>query len=121
MIEWWLFVFTLKINFFLGILGVSGRKISKTYGLLLSSYPSECNKLFIHGLEAPPRVLDPIRSGRTCAHYSAIADGKLVTLISLVKMWMQQQNVQCVLWITEFKSVTRVQRLVRTEWNVVNG
>ncbi|GFU09886.1 hypothetical protein TNCV_784361 [Trichonephila clavipes] len=29
-----------------------------------------------------------------------------------------QQKVQCVLWLMEFKSVTLVQRRVRTEWNV---
>ncbi|GFW08518.1 hypothetical protein TNCV_2775401 [Trichonephila clavipes] len=33
-------------------------------------------------------------------------------------MWTQHQKVQSVLWLTEFKSVTRVQRRVRTEWNV---
>ncbi|GFW82511.1 hypothetical protein TNCV_1794041 [Trichonephila clavipes] len=48
-------------------------------------------------------------------HYSA--DNKLVTLISLAKMWMPQQKVQCVLWLTEFKSVTLLFRRVRTEWN----
>ncbi|GFS76474.1 hypothetical protein TNCV_1620971 [Trichonephila clavipes] len=30
-------------------------------------------------------------------------------------MWMPEQKVQCVLWITEFKSVTRVHRRVRTK------
>ncbi|PRD17729.1 UNVERIFIED_CONTAM: hypothetical protein NCL1_63452 [Trichonephila clavipes] len=29
--------------------------------------------------------------------------------------------MQCVLWLTKFKSVTRVHRRVRTEWNVVTG
>ncbi|GFW17631.1 DUF4817 domain-containing protein [Trichonephila clavipes] len=33
-------------------------------------------------------------------------------------MWTPHQKVQCVLWLTEFKSVTRVQRRVRTKWNV---
>ncbi|GFT34601.1 uncharacterized protein TNCV_4125491 [Trichonephila clavipes] len=56
--------------------------------------------------------------GRTCMHYSVIADDTLVTLTSLVKMWMPQQKV---LWLTEFKSVTRVQRRVPTECNVVTG
>ncbi|GFV32147.1 uncharacterized protein TNCV_1674361 [Trichonephila clavipes] len=36
-------------------------------------------------------------------------------------MWPPQQKVQCMLWLTEFKSVTRVQRRIRTEWNVVTG
>ncbi|GFX16888.1 uncharacterized protein TNCV_2518661 [Trichonephila clavipes] len=53
-----------------------------------------------------------------CAQYSAIADDKLVTQTSLVKKWTPQQKVQCVLWLAEFKSVTRVQRRVRTKWNV---
>ncbi|GFU69931.1 hypothetical protein TNCV_3348561 [Trichonephila clavipes] len=30
---------------------------------------------------------------------------------------MPQEKVQCVHWLTEFKSVTRAQRRVRTEWN----
>ncbi|GFT93423.1 hypothetical protein TNCV_337811 [Trichonephila clavipes] len=29
--------------------------------------------------------------------------------------------MQCVLWLTEFKSITRVQCRIRTEWNVVTG
>ncbi|GFT58636.1 MARVEL domain-containing protein [Trichonephila clavipes] len=33
-------------------------------------------------------------------------------------MWTPQQKVQYVLWLTEFKSVTRVQLHVRTKWNV---
>ncbi|GFT82066.1 DUF4817 domain-containing protein [Trichonephila clavipes] len=33
-------------------------------------------------------------------------------------MWTPQQKVQCVLWLIEFELVTRVQRCVRTEWNV---
>ncbi|GFT90684.1 uncharacterized protein TNCV_4074661 [Trichonephila clavipes] len=52
------------------------------------------------------------------AFYSAIVDDKLVTLTSLVNMWTPEQKMQCVLWLTEFKSVTRVQRCVQTEWNV---
>ncbi|GFY29130.1 uncharacterized protein KIAA0825 [Trichonephila clavipes] len=52
--------------------------------------------------------------GRTCAHYSAIADDELVTQTSFVKMWMPQQKVQCALWLTELKSVTHV-------WNDVIG
>ncbi|GFX18096.1 uncharacterized protein TNCV_1577751 [Trichonephila clavipes] len=96
-------------------------KVSESYCLLLRNYPSESNKLFIHGLETPPRFFGAYLIGRTGAHYSAIADDKLVTLISLVKMWPPQQKVQCVLWLTGFKSVKRVQRHVRTEWNVVTG
>ncbi|GFV32185.1 uncharacterized protein TNCV_1674731 [Trichonephila clavipes] len=34
-------------------------------------------------------------------------------------MWLPQQEMQCVLWLTEFKSITRVHRRVRTEWNAV--
>ncbi|GFT37153.1 hypothetical protein TNCV_1126291 [Trichonephila clavipes] len=45
-------------------------------------------------------------------------DDKLATLTSLVKMWMPQQKVQCLLRFKKFKSVTRVQRRVLTEWNV---
>ncbi|GFX07546.1 uncharacterized protein TNCV_5092571 [Trichonephila clavipes] len=56
--------------------------------------------------------------GRTCTYYLAISDDKLVTLTSLVKTWTQQQKVQCVLCLTEFKPITRVQRRVQTEWNV---
>ncbi|GFV81438.1 uncharacterized protein TNCV_51621 [Trichonephila clavipes] len=55
---------------------------------------------------------------RTCAHYSAISDDKLVKLTSLVKMWTPQEKLQCILWLTEFKSVPCVQRRVRTQWNV---
>jgi hypothetical protein len=36
----------------------------------------------------------------------------------LVKMWTPQCKVQCVLWLAELKSVTRVQRRARREWNV---
>ncbi|GFW09318.1 hypothetical protein TNCV_4276461 [Trichonephila clavipes] len=53
-----------------------------------------------------------------CVHYSAMEDDKYVILTSLVKIWAPQQKVQCVLWFTEFQSVTHVQRRVRTEWNV---
>ncbi|GFW47789.1 uncharacterized protein TNCV_2829771 [Trichonephila clavipes] len=56
--------------------------------------------------------LDLVRSAAR-----AIADDKLFTLTSLAKMWTPQEKMQCVLWLTEFKSVTRVQRHVRTEWN----
>ncbi|GFV51902.1 uncharacterized protein TNCV_1322551 [Trichonephila clavipes] len=55
--------------------------------------------------------------GRTCAHYLAVADDKLVTLISSVKMRTPQQKAQCVLWLSEFRSVSRVLRRIRTEWN----
>ena len=33
-------------------------------------------------------------------------------------MWTPQQKVQCVLWLAEEKSVTRVQRHVLRTWNV---
>ncbi|GFT99571.1 DUF4817 domain-containing protein [Trichonephila clavipes] len=59
--------------------------------------------------------------GHTFMHYSAIADDDRVLLTSLVKMWTPQQKVQCVLWLTEFNSVTRIQRRFRTEWNVVTS
>ncbi|GFX66227.1 uncharacterized protein TNCV_342011 [Trichonephila clavipes] len=61
---------------------VSGLKVSKRYGLLLRNYPSECNMLFIRGLETHPRFFGSSPIGRTYAHYSAIADDKLVTLTS---------------------------------------
>ncbi|GFU87198.1 hypothetical protein TNCV_1059101 [Trichonephila clavipes] len=32
-------------------------------------------------------------------------------------MWTPQQKVQCVIRVTEFQTVTRLQRRVRTEWN----
>ncbi|GFV28020.1 hypothetical protein TNCV_186961 [Trichonephila clavipes] len=32
-------------------------------------------------------------------------------------MWTPHQKVQCVLWLMELKSLTRVQRHVRIEWN----
>ncbi|GFT90194.1 uncharacterized protein TNCV_3776091 [Trichonephila clavipes] len=79
---------------------------------------SEYNKLFIRKLETPLRFFGSIPIGRTRAHYSAIADDKLVTLPSLVKMWTPQQKRQCALWLTTFKSVTLIQRLFRIEWNV---
>ncbi|GFW21076.1 uncharacterized protein TNCV_2703161 [Trichonephila clavipes] len=88
------------------------------YSLLLRNYPSECNKLFIRELKTAPRIVGPSPIGRTNAHYSAIADDELVTMPTLVKMWMPQQKVQRVLWLTEFKSVTFVQRRFRTQWNV---
>ncbi|GFY17549.1 uncharacterized protein TNCV_3519041 [Trichonephila clavipes] len=90
---------------------MSGRKVSKRYDLLLRNYPSECNKLFIRGFENPPRFFGSSTIGRTCVHYLAIADSKLVTLTSLVKMWMPQQKEQRILWLTEFKSVTHVQNV----------
>lgn len=43
---------------------------------------------------------------------------KLVPRVSFSNMWTPQKKVQCVLWLTELKSVMRVQRCVRTEWNV---
>ena len=33
-------------------------------------------------------------------------------------MWTPQRKVQCVLWLAELKSVTRVQRRARRKWNV---
>jgi hypothetical protein len=33
-------------------------------------------------------------------------------------MWTPQRKVQCVLWLAELKSVTRVQRRATKEWNV---
>ncbi|GFU11945.1 uncharacterized protein TNCV_1484101 [Trichonephila clavipes] len=100
------------------VIKVSGLKVSKSNGSLIRNDSSEYNKLFIHGLENSPRYFGSCPIGCTCAHYSAVSDDKLVLLISLVKMWMPLQKVQCVLWLTEFKSVTRVQPRVRTEWNV---
>ncbi|GFX64898.1 uncharacterized protein TNCV_450361 [Trichonephila clavipes] len=100
---------------------VSGLKVSKSYGSLLRNYPSECNKLFIRGLETPPRFFGSSPIGCMHVHYSAIADNELVTLTSLVKMWTLQQKVQCVLWLTEFKSDTQVQLRVRKERNIVTG
>ncbi|PRD30309.1 UNVERIFIED_CONTAM: hypothetical protein NCL1_26796 [Trichonephila clavipes] len=84
------------------------------------AYYYEAN-LFIHGFETPPTFFGSSPIGYTCAHYSAIADDQLLTLTTLVKMWTLQQKMQCFLWLTEFKSVTRVQRRVRTEWTVVTG
>ncbi|GFX52493.1 DUF4817 domain-containing protein [Trichonephila clavipes] len=61
-----------------------------------------------------------IKSRRTYldAHSSGEVDDKLVTPTSLVKMSTPHQKVQCVLWLTEIKSVTRMQRRFRSEWNV---
>ncbi|GFV36894.1 uncharacterized protein TNCV_4766921 [Trichonephila clavipes] len=81
-------------------------------------YPPECNQLIILGLETPLRFFGSSPNGCTRVHYSAIADDKHVTLTALVKMWKPQQMMQCVLWLTENKSVTRLQRRVRAEWNV---
>ncbi|GFV31282.1 uncharacterized protein TNCV_1640341 [Trichonephila clavipes] len=97
---------------------VFGLKVSKSYGLLLRSYPSECNELFIRGLENSPRFIGSSPIGHTCVHYSAIADDPFFTIISLAKIWTPQQMVQGVLRLTEFKSVPRVQRRVRTDGNV---
>jgi hypothetical protein len=36
----------------------------------------------------------------------------------LIKMWTPQRKVQCMLWLAELKSITRVQRRARKEWNV---
>jgi hypothetical protein len=33
-------------------------------------------------------------------------------------MWTPQRTVQCVLWLAELKSVSRVQRRARREWKV---
>ncbi|GFX77946.1 uncharacterized protein TNCV_909631 [Trichonephila clavipes] len=92
-------------------------KVSKSNGLL-QNYPSECNTLFIHGLQMSPRFFESNPIGRTCAHYSEIADDKFFMPTSLVNLWMQQLKVQGVLWLTAFKSVTLGKRLLQTEWNV---
>ncbi|GFV76105.1 uncharacterized protein TNCV_4671941 [Trichonephila clavipes] len=107
-----------KLPAVIGIHLVTGLKVSKSNGLLLGNYSPECNKLLIHGLENSLRFFVYSSIGCTYAHYSVIADDKLFTLTSLVKTWTPQQKVQCVLWLTEFKSVTHVQRRVRTKWNV---
>ncbi|GFT63594.1 uncharacterized protein TNCV_870521 [Trichonephila clavipes] len=62
---------------------MSGLKVSKSYGLLLRNYPSECNKLFIRGMEIPPRIFESSPINRTCAPYVEIAGDKLVSLTSL--------------------------------------
>ncbi|GFY31122.1 hypothetical protein TNCV_4360291 [Trichonephila clavipes] len=65
--------------------------------ILLRNFPLECNKLFIRGLETPLRIAASSPIDRTRAHYSAIADDKLVVPILLEKMWTPQQKMQCVL------------------------
>ncbi|GFW42145.1 uncharacterized protein TNCV_1206011 [Trichonephila clavipes] len=72
-------------------------------------------------LESPSRIFRCSPIGRKWANYSAIEDDKLVPVILFVKMWTLQQKVQCALWLSEFKSVTRVQRRVLTGWNDVIG
>ncbi|GFW28696.1 uncharacterized protein TNCV_3714111 [Trichonephila clavipes] len=72
-------------------------------------------------MENPPRIFGCSPIGHTGTHYSAIADDKLVTLTSLVKMWTQQQKVQCVLWLKKVKSVKRVQQRIRTECGIFTG
>ncbi|GFV37331.1 uncharacterized protein TNCV_1376441 [Trichonephila clavipes] len=57
---------------------------------------------------------DFLGQGRTCAHYSAIAHG---TDFISTHVDATVKGAVCTL-VTEFKSVTRVQRRVRTEWNV---
>ncbi|GFV77425.1 uncharacterized protein TNCV_1069541 [Trichonephila clavipes] len=70
-------------------------------------------------LETPPRFFGFNPIGRMCAHHSSIADDKLVTLTSLVNMRTPHQKVQCVLWLWCVRNLNqRVQRRVRTEWNV---
>ncbi|GFY00170.1 uncharacterized protein TNCV_2835271 [Trichonephila clavipes] len=83
-------------------------------------HPSECNKLFIRALENPARIFGSSPISRTM-YYSAVAEDKIITLTSLVKMWMSKQMVQCVLCLTELKPFTGVQWRVRTEWNIVTG
>ncbi|GFX81130.1 uncharacterized protein TNCV_1911221 [Trichonephila clavipes] len=100
---------------------VSGHKVPKSHGLLLQNYPLECNKLFIRGLETSPRFFASSPIDRMCVHYSTIADDERASLNSLIKMWMPQHKGQCILWLTEFESVSRVQRRVRMELNVVTG
>ena len=33
-------------------------------------------------------------------------------------MWTPKRTVQCMLWLAELRSITRVQRRARREWNV---
>ncbi|GFV10152.1 uncharacterized protein TNCV_3661041 [Trichonephila clavipes] len=60
----------------------------------MAYYPSKCNELFIHGLETTPRSFGFSPIDRTCVHYSAIADDRLVKLTLLVKISMPQQKGQ---------------------------
>ncbi|KAJ4430212.1 hypothetical protein ANN_22423 [Periplaneta americana] len=46
--------------------------------------------------------------------FKAISWDHFVGQQGMVNMWTPQQKVQCVLWLAEEKSVTRVQRRVRT-------
>ncbi|GFX18945.1 uncharacterized protein TNCV_322501 [Trichonephila clavipes] len=98
---------------------LSGLKVFKSYGLLLRNHPAECNKLFIRGLETPPRFFGSNPIARICTHYSAIADDKIVALTSLVTMWTPQQRCgrhskRCgELWLAEFKAATLVKQRVR--------
>ena len=48
----------------------------------------------------------------------AFASVQLPDVLLLVKMWTPQRKVQFVLLLAELKSVTRVQRRARREWNV---
>ncbi|GFW58812.1 hypothetical protein TNCV_4046511 [Trichonephila clavipes] len=58
--------------------------------------------LFISGLENRLRFFESSPIDRKCTHYSAIADDKLVTIISSVKMREPLQEVRCVLRLRNF-------------------
>ncbi|KAJ4444489.1 hypothetical protein ANN_06281 [Periplaneta americana] len=49
---------------------------------------------------------------------SSVAESRVAGEHAMVNMWTPQQKVQCVLWLAEEKSVTRVQHSVRRTWNV---
>ncbi|GFX54750.1 hypothetical protein TNCV_2556361 [Trichonephila clavipes] len=55
---------------------MSGLKVPKSYGILRRNYQSECNKLFIRGLDIPLTVFGSSPIGRTCMHYSTIAEDR---------------------------------------------
>ncbi|PRD24347.1 UNVERIFIED_CONTAM: hypothetical protein NCL1_44052 [Trichonephila clavipes] len=63
--------------------------VSRTFGLLVRNYSSEYIKLFLYGLENSPRFFGSSPIGCTCEHYSVIADDKLITPTSLVKMCVE--------------------------------
>ncbi|GFW60116.1 hypothetical protein TNCV_1389291 [Trichonephila clavipes] len=54
---------------------VPGLKVSRSYGLLLRNYPSECNKLLVHGLGNPPRFFVSIPIGRII-HIQSLGNDK---------------------------------------------
>ncbi|GFU74987.1 hypothetical protein TNCV_3752381 [Trichonephila clavipes] len=69
---------------------VSRLKVSKSYGFLIRNYRTECNKLFIRGLDNCSRIFGSSPVGRTCVHYSPVADDKLVTLSPLISVINQK-------------------------------